>query len=674
MTAQRESEIRPSGLKPWIIATALLFPPISFFTNQLMITMGTWWIWPALLPFPVTFYILLFYGLSKVSTRFKLSPQELACFLTITWLIAGTTYTQNNVPYWTICPLPTYNFARYIHGLYNDPYKDAFWENVPPYMAPKNMEALKAFFEGGIYDPGVWATPILFWILFSIVLYCGSYIMLYTLRKPMIEMERLPFPTVLPSAYVFLWYAEEEKGKPKIFNFRLPLTKFFWIGLLIGISIYVPNAISALTPITFPTYLNVIPCDLVPYTMSFLPGAEMNSYYPLADAIAWSLIPLDVLATAVLYWVVFGIIYPVIGVKAGILPYVPGESEYGQYAWSVGPFKRGWFGFFGVVFGLGVWCLWYYRESFVTVFKSGLFPNKYPTLPKEDDGVSFRLVAWGTIAFLVALTMFFMLAGVSLLMSIVGVLLWIIVAVGWVRVSAYGFNSYAPNFHNNLRLYFDIGTLMGQWGPRPDPKAFNAMFMWANTGSGSRMASYNVHGQFGSYKIGNLLNTSGKDILIVSILTMLSTAITVQSLWPWWYTRFGGYNKLGTVEYHVWDIGGVWSLTHGTPPTDLTAPETLAYAVGGTIFVFVTYFLRLRYPWFFINPVGLQLGAPAWWAIPLTALVIKALTLKLGGTKAWENYVMPFAIGVALGNGVIYIISAFIALPSRVLPTLMARL
>jgi len=662
-----KTETVGTGLKPWIIAAAIIFPPISYLANRMMIGFTTWWIWPSILPPSVVVFIMLLYALTKGSSKFKISAQEWACLLTIFWMTAGTTYLQNNVPYWTISPLPTYNVLRYVHGLYFEPYKEVFWERVPAYMAPKDAVALENFYVGGTYDVGPWLPSIIFWISWSIIVYCGSYLWTFFLRKPLIETEVLPFPSALPSIYAVKWYVEEENRIPKLFNFKLKLSKLFWIGIIIGALIYVPNTLSALTPIPIETYVNVIPFDFNPITMNILPGAEFNSYWPLADSLAATLFPLDVLATAIVYWFIFGVIYPVIGVKTGLLPYTPGVSEYGQYASSVGPFKRNWFSMLGIPIGLGVWILWNYRKRIIEMFNAALFPEKYPNLEKEDQGVSYRLIVFGSIVSLVALMGMFIAGGTPIIMAIIGPLLFFVVTLGWVRIAGEGSVAYAPNYHDNLRLYFDIGTALGQWGPRPDPAAFNSVFMWANFGNGSRMASYSVHGQFLSYKIGAMLKTRAKDIFWVSMITMVSIAISVQALYPWWYTTFAGYQNQGTVEYHAWDIGGVWSLTYGTP-TPPDALETAMYAGLGIVACFVIFWLRGMFTWFFINPVGFQIGGPSWWMIYITAFIIKYITLKVGGVRAWEEYLLPTVVGLALGNGVIQMISSWIAFFTRAIP------
>ena len=78
-------------------------------------------------------------------------------------------------------------------------------------------------------------------------------------------------------------------------------------------------------------------------------------------------------------------------------------------------------------------------------------------------------------------------------------------------------------------------------------------------------------------------------------------------------------------------------------------PVQTAWFFGGIILVFAVIWLRLRFPWFFINPVGLTWQHPWWLGATMLAFVIKALVIKIGGATAYEKYIVPFAVGWAFG-------------------------
>ncbi|MEM3465062.1 MAG: hypothetical protein QW506_03020 [Thermoproteota archaeon] len=59
----------------------------------------------------------------------------------------------------------------------------------------------------------------------------------------------------------------------------------------------------------------------------------------VTDVFVAQFIPLDALATAVLYWFVFGVVYQTLAVRTGLAPFTPGAGNESQYPWSFGPFK-----------------------------------------------------------------------------------------------------------------------------------------------------------------------------------------------------------------------------------------------------------------------------------------------------------------------------------------------
>lgn len=653
---------------------ALIFPPIAWFFNQVIQSLTPWWVFAGVLPLPMALNIVILYALTKVSPVFKLSRQEWGCLTTIFWMVAGAHYLETGIPYWTTCPLPTYNIAYFIRGLFADPYNTVFWEKMPGFLAPKDTAVINAFFYGGEYNGGQWLMPIAFWITWSIALYCGSYLWTFAFRKPMIEVERLPFAFVLPSTYPAVWATEEEGGKPRLFNFALRLSKLFWVGLLLGTIVNLPNALSALTPIVFPNYVFQVPLDLTPFTRNILPGAMFTGYFPPVDVMAASLAPLDVLATVVVWWIAFGILYPVIGIRAGVLPYTPGDEGSNPWSTTLGPFKAGTFATVGISIGLGVWMIWRYRSSWINMFRAAFNPSKLRQEDLEDQGVKYRLVVIGGIIFFAVIALMFILGGAPIPMAIAGPLLFIVFMYGWIRVDAEA-GIYIPDTNNYQGMFFDLGTFTGQWGPRPDPNAFNAQMMYSAFGSGSRMASYGMHHQFESYKIGYLLETRAKDILVISLISMVSIAFVSVGLWPLWYTTLGGYTTMSAVEYHAWSMPIPWSLTYGTPTPPGTA-ETWLYVILGTATVFIINILRSRFTWFFLSPVGMLVTGPniSWWPVWTFAFVLKYIITKIGGARLYEQVWIPIVCGFVGGTGITFILTSWVGFFTRGLPTLMTRL
>jgi len=666
--AETKKEVYVSGLKPWTIAAAIILPIPFWFGNQIIQALTPWWVFAGVLPFTLIMHFVVFFLLEKVSPRFKISTQSLAVFTVIIFMLAGTHVYETGIPYWTTVPISTYNMAYFIRGLYVDPYKTAFWAQTPPAIVPKNEAIIKAFYEGGAYNFSAWAGPWIFWSLWALAAYGGLYFWSFFMRKPSLDVEKNPFPWAMPSVITLELF---DQGR-RIFNFGLRITKFFYLGLVVGVLIYLPNAISALSPIPFPIYTFQIPLDLNAYTRGILPGANFSAYFPPIDTMASIFIPMDVLASIVLFWILFGVIWPVIGVRTGILPYTPGVETH-AYNSTIAPFKYGTFAILGMSIGMGIWIIWHYRRYWLNIFNVTFKGKPLSGMESDDQGVHYRWIGFGSIGMFLLLAALFLIGGTTPVMAFVIPAIWICYIYGWVWIYQHGVGVFQPAVGTYNGLVFDFGTVLGQWGPRPSPAAFNSMMMYSSFGGGVRMASYGPYGHFVGYKIGDALKTRAKDIWIISLITMISIAFSHQLLWPWFYTRFGGYLKSTAVEYHVWGMPAIWNLTYGTPPEIGTA-ETWAYVIGGTALVFVVSFLRARFAWFFLHPVGMYSGFLLHWGVGLPAFVIKYVTLKVGGAKAYNEGLAPLAAGMTMGCGTLFILVAWVEFFNVGLPTLIARI
>ncbi|MEM1570084.1 MAG: DUF6784 domain-containing protein [Candidatus Bathyarchaeia archaeon] len=92
----------------------------------------------------------------------------------------------------------------------------------------------------------------------------------------------------------------------------------------------------------------------------------------------------------------------------------------------------------------------------------------------------------------------------------------------------------------------------------------------------------------------------------------------------------------------------------------------LAAGAIGFIITMVLFLLRARFLWWPIHPVGFIIAtsiAPNHmkeWTTFLAAWIAKLLTLRMGGSKAYEKYAIPFVsggvAGYALANLIAYLI------------------
>lgn len=664
-----ERPYRPSAIRPWLIVLALVMPWLFFFLNAPLHMFVQWWVWPAWFPPQWPVMMLLFYLFYKFTGK-KITAPTMIALLSIFYVVSGWTYLIGGTHCWTIFPLYTSGFGYYIHGLYAEPYRSVFWEYVPGFVAPKDPKVIEAFYAGGVFDLGAWFVPCLFWALYWSFFYVGGFLSAYVIREALVEVEKLPFPYAQPTAFVIREFDAVEEGKPRLFNFRNRSIMLFWIGFLVGFAFYIPTAISALTPITFPFYLMAPPFNLNPWTRTILPGAKFNGWFAPNEIVVLAIAPRDALLTGVLWWVIFGIIYPVIGVKMGFLPYYPGIEDGNDYYLTVGPFKAGWFGQLGVPVGLGLWILiWHWK--YIVKYVNAAFGRVRGIAGGHDRVVG---ISWIT-CWLAVLVLASAMSG-NVIMAIIALLWYHLYMYGWCRVQGEGMHTTSSVYY--WGQFFDFGTYLGQWGPRPDVKALPSMLMFTAIGSAGfeRQSAICPANHIQMYKVSDINRTDPWDVLFLSALTMISSAFAVAFLTPWWYTTFGGYLRQGCVEYHAWNLPAVWQYTGGTPPP-VGAAETAMYTVSGVIFTILCYLARARYPWFFINPVGVALVSV--WGLAhgifvLWAWVLREVFTRILGARGFEQYYMPAAFGFAMGHGVLYWITAVIALVTRAIPAIPAYL
>jgi len=663
-----------SALKPWVFIAAILVPPVFFFLNMPLHSMVQWWVWPAWFP-PHFFIIIAIFWLWSRATGRSVRAQSLVVLFAICYLVSGWSYMMYGIHYWTMFPMFT-GPGFWLTGIRDETYRTLCWDAFPWFTAPHDLEAIRIYWEGGAFDFGPWMPSMAFWSLWLIVVLCGGYLFVAPLHKPLVKVERHVFPYAAAMAHTIEWSTKIQNGKFTLLNLQLSLSKFFWAGAIVGMLTYLPSMISALTPIAFPIYLISPPVNTWIQNIlgPILPGARFSGWFAPAEIVMAAFASMDTLITAFLYWLITAVIYPVVGIKLGILPYEPGQSA-ARYFQEEGPFKADWFAYWGVIVGVGLWMMYGYRDHILGIFKVAFNPSKYPDLPREEEGLSYRTLAFGIIIFFVLFVLLWIAVGANPLMSIIGPLYFIIFMYGWTRLQAEGMHTAATYYH--ILPFYDAGMFLGQWGPRPDPAALNTMTAFLATGMPgfSRQSAVGPMNQFLIYKIADQNKTRMKDILVVSILTTISAAITVSFLTPWWYATYGGRATLGAVEYWNWNWPWIWNLTGGTPPWRVTPAETAGYTIVGVIFTFICYKLRAMYPWFIINPIGICL--PAVWGMAhgmfwTWALIIKAIVLKVGGVRVYEQYYRPAAVGFVMGTGVLYFVTSIIALFTRAIPAFMA--
>jgi hypothetical protein len=164
-----------------------------------------------------------------------------------------------------------------------------------------------------------------------------------------------------------------------------------------------------------------------------------------------------------------------------------------------------------------------------------------------------------------------------------------------------------------------------------------------------------LYGSFAAFaearKMGADLRYIFKILIIMAIVVPLLALLTyIAALHTWGYA--GSPLLQGT--YH--DL-----LTWFSPEFVSSMPalgEWRPTALAGFITAMVLMYLHSRFIWFPFEPVGFLVGISNWnlqqgiWLSAAIAWILKVLTLKIGGSRAYENYGVPTACGVMIGYSI----------------------
>jgi hypothetical protein len=94
-----------------------------------------------------------------------------------------------------------------------------------------------------------------------------------------------------------------------------------------------------------------------------------------------------------------------------------------------------------------------------------------------------------------------------------------------------------------------------------------------------------------------------------------------------------------TIPYVTYDAGQ-YSITE------------IAMIMIGAALVFIISILRMRFPWLFLHAVGLGAAWSNMFTLAIVpAWILKFMTLKIGGSKAYENTGLPVVTGFLFGLG-----------------------
>ncbi|RLI28181.1 hypothetical protein DRO58_02715 [Candidatus Bathyarchaeota archaeon] len=541
------------------------------------------------------------------------------------------------------------------------------WKAVIPDFVAVPTKVADALLFGGVKEIpwDAWIGPIFWYYIFIASFGLMGIAVANILRKHWIDIERIPFPHTLLAYQSLVQVQGGEQAKPG----RKP----FLLGLLVGIVVTAPIGMALIFP-WFPDIYAWRTDTCGPGAhwltgpLASLPLALHFNKHPLPFAIAY-LLPLDVLFSCWLFELIY-VIAVFVAFQMGYYTALPTTGSCGRLwcppiAPHFGPPLRFNFIAGGGLLGFTLMSLYLSRGHILKTLKAafrGLSSSESLEFEKGEP-CSYRgtwlMFGIGFILLLVLL----LFTGFHFEQAFALVFLSVILWIGQSRL----FGLAGVHFESSGAVQWIPRAI---WYPRlPEVQGTPSIdlvlggHIWACP-SGRHPCDgwgWSMYAPFSAYSMARLTGVNSRNVfkvLLVSLLVAQFVCLVAFVVGASYY----GLTRLHGESF--WDANLEWWATSPFAMTEEPPEEWVGHIVGGIFLLMAMTYIHARILWF-PHPLGLIVGWMmsfslfGWWLAFLVAWILKQLTLRLGGSRAYEEVGVPFAGGVVAGYAVIaFIISA----------------
>jgi hypothetical protein len=588
------------------------------------------------------FIVILFSGLLKKLSVFRktLSTETMALLFVITY--AAATFSTHYNPW--VCGIGTFGF----NSIYTS---ESLMRYVPEFVSlPRNVSEL--LLRGNISVMNLpWNVllPFIAWYIILFTLWIGISIGFCSIfRRQWIDIERLPFPVILTAYNAIVGL--ENVGKREWVG-RLP----FILGFIMGFLLEIPVSGATLFP-WFPDIYSwrTNNCGIGYHHISF-PGQPWNiglDKDPLSYAL-FLLVPLNALYGIVFYMLVFEIALYI----TYAIGYYTGYAEKGfcgKYWCPPTPYANPPLNFSTLLTGAGIGfmviTLYYNRQYIIDVLKRAFGKVEVPSLREEEEPMPYR-IAWTIfLSCFILMIVFFICTGVSpwvsFVLTLTAFVTWYVSTQMWARVIYLSTPAFwlTPALIK-LLAYPTVRYLEIQSTDLAVAEALS----WTYFGQRNITGFGNVfYISIGGYAIAQRTGIHPRKIIKVLIPALLTATVVAPVTAIILLGIYGGARVQGSlIRPHSYEFftGRFWS-----DPSQGSMIELAPWLALGFIFMVVMMYLNTRILWL-PHPIG---ALVVWWWLPpvtyaLVAAIIKYLVLRIGGSKLYEERVVPFVTGFTLG-------------------------
>lgn len=529
--------------------------------------------------------------------------------------------------------LPTYFLSRLIASFcvpyyLADPtnrWGEFTHDYLPSWAVIEPGPALTWFFEGlprGAPVPWeMWIGPLFWWLsllaALCAVLLCTAVI----LRKQWIEYERLDYALMeLPLAMV------EEGDTPS----RLPpfmRSPLFWMGFSFSIFGILWNIVSYFNP-TFPVFPWRF--EAISFGRDFQ-AIRMNLYWPIVGFAYF--INLDV-SFSICFFYFLAVIEEGLFNRFGVI-----ISEANFCGTSFVPV--GW-QMIGVWFTVVGWGLWIARSHLRDVFRKAFKGDA--KIDDSDELLSYRGAVFGLLGGLLYMACWFYASGMGLWVIAVFLIVMMVVYIGISRIIAEtGVITIRAVMVPQTFIMFTFGTtrLSAQ-----TMVALGMSFGWCGDMKTTLMPAL-TH----SVRLFDTIQHHKRQ-LVWAICLAMGVGIVASCLYIISMGYEGGAGNYGSqisggLARGPWDFVVKYARDPVNPDW-----RKMAFFTSGIAFAALLYFLRYRYTWWPLHPLGLATGP----AYPVTHVIFpiflgwlsKLAILRFGGSRTYRS-ARPFFLGLIMG-------------------------
>jgi len=531
---------------------------------------------------------------------------------------------------------------------------------VSSIMAPSPDVCAPILVGRGISIPwGVWLPSLIFWwFLYTMpILFLMSIDTLF--RRQWIDVEQLPAPHTLIAHEAIMQTTGTSLSSKRSLS---P----FLIGFILGIAFSFPLMMIG----TFPWFPDIYGwrdrtcCGGVWYIQGTDPLASIIGFgtlqkNPIMISISY-LIPLKILFNGWFWYLVYIVLMQAAYVM-GYYTNAPGEGGCGR-AWCAPsglngpPYKFHAITLVGGLTGLTLGTLWLNRRYIVETLRAGfggLSKDRVAEMESREP-LSYRSIWLMIIATAFGIVVVFMSAGLSITAASVMLLTIFVFNVASIRM--YGLAGINPLSWENGQAFFK----MFMWPTAPDP--ITTDYVIAQPFARISMSCGTIHADaigggmasgLASYKMAQLMGISNKSAFKITLFSFAIMPIIAFPVYLWVGYTFGldniPYTKVYEFNFRNYALNAV--VWNNVP----TSEPSIVYVLFGIIATSLLSICNARFIWFPFEPIGFICGfsyvdvAFGMWFPFLMAWVLKTVTMRIGGSKSYEKYGVPIAVGFTLG-------------------------